>query len=99
MIIDVGNSSLNILLNFTLLLILCLGIISIIPWRLRGGKNRWTVWVPLISVLAYAIYETSMPPDWDIRLDLLVIWPVLLITVVFGFIRLIVVRKENKRSE
>lgn len=96
MIIDVGNSSLNLLLNFTLIIILCIGLISIIPWRLKAGKNSWTVWLPVLSVMAYIIYESSMPSNWDIRLDLLVIWPVLLITIALGLIRYIVIRRNKK---
>jgi hypothetical protein len=98
MLIDVNNYTLNLILNFAFMLIICLGIISVIPWRLKSGSNRWTLSLPFLAIGTYIVYEYTMPGNWDIRLDLLVIWPVLLISIVMGVIRGIVVWRYKSKN-
>lgn len=99
MLIDVNNDSLNLLLNFAFIMIICLGIISVMPWRLKEGMNRWTLSLPLFAIGAYILYEYTMPSNWDIRLDLLLLWPALLISIVMGVIRGIVVWRHKSKNK
>ena len=99
MLIDVHDDGLNLILNISFVLMVLIGIVSVIPWPLRAGKNRWTLSLPLLAVGIYLIYEYAMPANWDIRLDLLLIWPGLLITMVLGLIRCIVVWRYRSRNQ
>ena len=98
--IDVQVSFLNVILNSCLLLILTLSVVSLIPWKLKSGGNRWTLVLPILGVLAYLVYEFAMPNNWDIRMDLVLLVPPLAVTIVLGIIRGVLiwrhVRKENK---
>lgn len=87
MMIDVQDPFLNPVLNFCLYLILGLGLISLIPWKLKSGKNRWTLILPILAVLCYLVYELTMPDNWDIRMDLVLIWPVLFLIFLASIIR------------
>jgi len=98
MIIDVQNPELNLTLNLCLFIILALGLLSLCPWTLRSGRNRWTLALPVLALLVYLIYEFTMPPNWDIRIDLLLIWPVLLLTLLAGLLRGIMIRRHRARA-
>jgi hypothetical protein len=95
MLIDVQETDLNLVLNACLYGLALLTGVSIIPWRLRDGRNRWSLWLPLAAVLAYATYEFTMPSRWDIRIDLLLIWPLLLIIVGAWLVRLVALRRRR----
>lgn len=98
MIIDVHDAALNQILNACFFLILGLGLISIIPWRLKTGRNRWTLMLPILAVLAYLAYEIAMPRNWDIRVDLLLLWPVLALILLLGLVRGILIWRHHSRS-
>lgn len=98
--IDVQDSSLNVILNSCLFLILSLSVVSLIPWKLKTGKNRWTLALPILGILAYLLYEFVMPNNWDIRLDLVLIWPALTLTILLGIIRGVIIwRHVRKETE
>ena len=98
MIIDIQDPFLNLILNFCLWIFLVVALISLIPWRLKDGKNRWTLMLPVISILVYIAYEFLMPDNWDIRMDLVLIWPVLAFIFLSCLIRIILIRHYNTRS-
>ena len=97
MIIDVNDPSLNLILNVCFFLILGFGLISIIPWKLKDGRNRWTLIVPIPSILIYVVYELAMPSNWDIRIDLLLLWPVLVLILLLCLVRGILIWRHNPR--
>ena len=96
MIIDVNDPSLNVILNTCFFLLSGLGVVSLVPWRLKNGKNRWTLTLPVFAVGIYLAYEFSMPNNWDIRLDLVFLWPVLIIILLAGLIRGILVWRHRR---
>jgi hypothetical protein len=98
MIINVNDPSLNQILNTCFFLILGFGIVSLIPWRLRSGKNRWTMALPVLAIVVYMIYELTMPNNWDIRMDLVLLWPVLILILVLGVIRGILILRLRATS-
>lgn len=98
MIIDVHDPFLNQILTTCFFLILGLGLVSIIPWGLKSGGNRWTLIVPFLAILVYLVYEHTMPSNWDIRVDLLLIWPVLGLILLLGLVRGILIWRHNSRS-
>ena len=97
MVIDVNDVSLNIILNTSFFLILGLGVVSLVPWRLKNGKNRWTLTLPAFAVGIYMLYEFSMPNNWDIRLDLVFLWPVMFIILFSGLIRAVLVWRHSRK--
>ena len=98
MIIDIQDPILNLALNSCLWFLLATALISLVPWRLKDGKNRWTLLLPVMSILVYAGYELLMPNNWDIRMDLVLIWPLLALIILSGLIRFILIRLYNTRS-
>jgi len=98
--IDVQDASLNVILNSCLFLILSLSVVSLVPWKLKSGENRWTLALPILAILAYLVYEFTMPSNWDIRLDLILLWPALTITIILGIIRGVLIwRHVRKETE
>ena len=73
MLVDVGRDSTNLLLNACLYGLVSLTILSLIPWPLRGRRNRWTLFLPLAALALCLTYEIAIPVQYDIRLDLLLI--------------------------
>lgn len=96
--INVNEPVLNLILNVCFFLILGLGVITFVPWKLASGKNRWTLLLPILAILIYATYEFTMPKYWDIRIDLLLLWPVLGLIILVGAIRAFLIRRHNARA-
>ncbi len=94
LLLDVGDPLRNVVLNLTFLGIAVVTLISLIPWRLRGDRTRWTRYLPLWAIGLYVVYEVAMPPNWDIRLDLFLLAPMgLLIFLAWG-VRVILWRRR-----
>ncbi len=93
MLIDVQDPELNLVLNISFVALVVLAVLAVIPWRLRDRRNRWTLWLPLATLAVYAVYEAAMPARMDIRLDLVLIWPLILIVFAAWLIRLILLRR------
>jgi len=73
-------------------------VVSIIPWRLQGGRNRWTHLLPWLALALYFAYESAMPARMNIRLDLVVISPLTGLVILAWLIRLMRIR-WLKRSQ
>ena len=95
MLINVENSSLNLLLNACFYAMALVALASVVPWRLKGGRNRWALWLPVAGIAFYGVYESAMPSRWDIRVDLLLIAPMLLVTALAWIVRALLVRRER----
>jgi hypothetical protein len=98
MIINVNDSTLNLILSICFFLLLVFGVVSCIPWRLKYGKNRWTLALPFLAIVVYMIYELTMPSHWNIRMDLVLLWPVLILTLLLGLIRGILIWRHRITS-
>lgn len=96
--IDVRDAELNLILNVCFFLILGLGLVSRFPWGLKSGRNRWTLALPFLAIAAYVVYEFAMPNNWDIRIDLLLLWPILGMIILAGVIRAFLIRRHNTRA-
>jgi len=97
--IDVQDPSLNLVLNVCFFVIFGLGLVSLVPWRLKSGGNRWTLALPVLAILVYVVYEVTMPNNWDIRIDLLLLWPILALIVLLGAIRAFLIWRRGRRTE
>ncbi len=96
MLIDVRAPDLNLILNGCFYGLAVLAALSAVPWRLRERRNRWTLWLPAAALALYLVYEIAMPARWDIRLDPLLILPLLLIVVLAWFVRLVLLRRGRR---
>ena len=92
MLIDVQDDAANQILNGCLLGIVLITLLSVIPWRLRDGRNRWTHLLPLMALTLYVVYEITMPARMNIRLDLILVLPLITINLVAWLIRLARIR-------
>jgi len=97
MLLDVGDPTRNLVLNACFYGIALITLLSLVPWRLRQGGNRWSLYLPLAALALYVIYETTMPAHWDIRLDLFLLAPMGLVIVLAWGIRL-ALHVRNLRS-
>ncbi len=97
MLIGVEAPDLDFILNGCFYGLAVLAALSVVPWRLRERRNRWTLWLPAAALALYLAYETTMPARWDIRLDLLLIFPLLLIVVLAWLVRLVLLRRRPAR--
>jgi len=97
MLIDVQEPDLNLVLNACLSGLALLALVSIVPWRLRGRRNRWTLWLPLGALAIYTVYETAMPSRWDIRLDLVLVGPLLILILIAWLVRLVILRMRPSK--
>ena len=97
--IDVQDPSLNLILNVCFLVILGLGLVSIVPWTLKLGGNRWTLLLPFLAIATYVVYEFTMPNNWDIRVDLLLLWPILTLILLLGIVRAFIVWRHSARAQ
>lgn len=68
---------------------LILGVVSLIRLFSRRRRLFWDISIPASIVLLYLIYESAIPPEVSIRIDLLIVYPVLLFVVVPGLVNLI----------
>ena len=93
MLIDVQDPNLNVILNACLLGLALLALLSLIPWPIRGRRNRWTLWLPVAVLALYAVYEAYMPARMNIRLDLVLILPLLGLAVGAWLIRILLIRR------
>ena len=76
--------------------IMILGIVSLV--RLSTGRKRllWDISIPVGTILLFFIYNSAIQPDVYIRIDLLIIYPVLFFVVVSGVVSL--VRASTSKS-
>ena len=89
MLLDVGDPARNLLLNACFYGIVVVMLLSLVPWRLKQGRNRWSLYLPVAALILYAIYEAAMPPHWDIRPDLFLLAPMGLVIILAWSIRLV----------
>ncbi len=73
-----GEETADLLLSVLAVFIVACGVISLFPWR-KLRRAAWVTHAPLLAFPAYAALEYLMPARFDIRVDLLIIWPVLLL--------------------
>lgn len=96
MLLDVGEPARNLLLNACFYGIVVVTLLSLIPWRLKAGGNRWTLYLPVAALALYVTYEATMPPNWDIRLDLFLLAPMGLLIVLAWGVRLVLRLRETR---
>lgn len=68
-----------------------LGIVAfecVFPWNSRQWKARVFVHAPLLILPMGLLYEILMPPHMNIRVDLLILWPVAVLGLVLYLVKL-----------
>ena len=85
--------------------LLILGVLSLIPFRLERGLRSRSLMIPVLSLLLYGLYEramwTALPiENVPIRIDVLLVWPVLTFIMLAGVCRLgIILRNDRKPTD
>src|SRR5688500_18197991 len=76
--------------------IICIGcIISFfVPLSLNGKIARRLTFIPLFLLFLYVFYEVFMPVETNIRVDLLLLYPLLGLSILLFFIRIILLAKR-----
>ncbi len=81
----------DLLISVSFLFIMLIGVVTLLPSKLFLGKraffHKTAIRSPALLLGLYAIYECAMSPEYDIRIDLLFLYPWLYVTVTVGFIR------------
>jgi len=96
-LLDVGDPGRNLILNVCFYGIVLVTLLSLVPWRLRDRRNRWSLYLPIAAILLYVIYEAAMPSNWDIRVDLLLLAPMGVTILLAWAVRLIVRMRSARR--
>lgn len=91
-----GDETTDLQLTVLAILILACAVISLFPWR-KLRRAGWVSHVPLLAFPAYAALEHIMPARYDIRIDLLVLWP-LLVLIALVWVGKMLVRIVTTRS-
>ncbi len=91
MLINVRDADFNSLLNACFFGLVLVAIASCIP----GPRRRWTLWLPVLAIGIYVVCEWAMPVRYDIRLDLVLIMPLVLITIGACLVRLVLRRRSG----
>ena len=97
MLLDVGDPGRNLILNVCFYGIVLVTLLSLVPWRLRDGRNRWSLYLPIAAIVLYVIYEAAMLSNWDIRVDLLLLAPMGVTIMLAWAVRLIVRVRSARR--
>ncbi len=95
MLVDVGDPVRNLILNACFYGIALAMLLSLVPWRLRDGRNRWSLYLPAAALALYVTYEIAMPPNWNIRLDLFLLAPMGLVIILAWGVR-VALRARNR---
>jgi len=81
-----------------------LGIVVVllcIPVLIRvEGKNKasWVLYYPIIPIIAYSLYEWAIKlniPSYGLRVDLILMWPILVLLLAKSWFRWMRLRKES----
>jgi len=97
MLLDVGDPGRNLILNACFYGIVLVTLLSLVPWRLRDRRNRWSLYLPVAAIALYVAYEAAMPSNWDIRVDLLLLAPMGVTILLAWAVRLIVRVRSARR--
>ena len=62
------------------------GIISLLPIKARSCKS-WLLYAFMPTLMFYLLYELTMPKGMNIRADLVLIWPFLIIVAATTIVR------------
>lgn len=89
MLLDVGEPGRNLILNACFYGIALVTLVSLVPWRLKGRRNRWAFYLPAAAMTLYGTYEAAMPSNWDIRLDLFLLAPMGFVIILAWAVRLV----------
>ncbi len=87
-----------VLHGIILLAMLLLTILSFVPTRVKIDGNTWFHYLPLLSIPLYAWYEWTMPGSIDIRVDLLFVYPMLLICVASSLRKYFAIASSRQRG-
>lgn len=88
MLLDVGDPGRNLILNACFYGIVIVTLLSLVPWRMRNRRDRWSLYLPVAAIALYVAYEAAMPSHWDIRLDLFLLAPMGLVIFIAWVVRL-----------
>lgn len=100
MLIDVGGTIRNLVLNGCFYVIAVAAVFALIPWGFFGAEKvsralRWLF--PTVLCLAL-IYEVAMPSSYDIRVDLFLLLPLYAIAATTSLIRWVAWKRKDAKA-
>jgi hypothetical protein len=73
-------------------------ILSLIPFPLSNGWKTGSLYLPVVGTLLYAVYESLIPAEWNIRTDLLFFLPVLFFLWINGIAKVWIMMVARRQS-
>jgi len=95
MLFNFEHTIANIVTNSIFYVYLIFVVLLLFPLKSKIGNYNWTRYIPIVSIIFYIIYESVIPTRWDIRFDLVFIWPLLIIILTLGTFRFFRNRKQS----
>ncbi len=78
-----------------LIFLFLLTLIAVLPSKWLYFRYLKAPSLPLMSIPLYLVYEFTMPSNIDIRIDVLILWPILFICIALSAIRLFRQKKNS----
>ena len=95
---ETGNAARDIELAVLAIVVLVCALIVLVPWGRKSAFARIATHLPLLALPTYAVYEWLMPSNFDIRIDLLVLWPALAICLLGWIVKMLWRRRAPTQS-
>jgi Ca2+/Na+ antiporter len=73
--------------------------IIIYPWRFNSRVSRVLAHLPIVLLVAFIAYESLMPPEMDIRVDLLLLLPVFGMVAICYLVKLALMNKRSRSNQ
>lgn len=96
MLLDIQDPTLNPIVTGLFYGMALTALLSLVPWPLSGGRNRWTLWLPSLGLALYVTYEMVMPTRMNIRVDLALVWPMIAVIFLTWLARLFRIWQLNR---
>jgi len=91
-----AQNSADAMTGILFFLICCTTLLSILPWPSKSKGPRILAVCPVISWIAFFIYESMIPVEMNIRVDLLILYQLLGISSIAFLLRITLIARLKK---
>src|SRR5437773_2038511 len=68
------------------------------PWRFQTRAARICAHIPGVIIALYVVYETLMPPEMNIRIDLFIIFPIVIVSIGVYLLKLLRLKRAGSTT-